>query len=248
MSSIGSISGNSISMYQAGGLRNMQRPDPSKMADNLFSKLDSAGQGYIQKVDLQSALDKVSTASSSSTNTTNTTSSGGSSVDDLFSQLDGNGDGKVTKDEFSSSLKSLLEKNRPEGMSGGGSGMMGGPGGMQGMPPGGGAGLTKDQLSGMAKDVSSPDSTASSDINNLVQNFDKADTNSDGKVSFQESMAYKQKTESDSSSSSTTNTSSSGSDITTTVMKQIMKLMQSYGANGANGSSSQAFAGLSVEA
>ena len=107
MSSIGSISGNSISMYQAGGLRNMQRPDPSKMADNLFSKLDSAGQGYIQKVDLQSALDKVSTASSSSTNTTNTTnttSSGGSSVDDLFSQLDGNGDGKVTKDEFSSSL------------------------------------------------------------------------------------------------------------------------------------------------
>ena len=94
---IGSIGGNNAMMMQ--GMRGMKHSDPSQMADKLFSQLDSSGQGYIQKSDLQTAFDKISASSSSSSS--NTTSN----VDELFSKLDTNSDGKVTKQEFSDSLK-----------------------------------------------------------------------------------------------------------------------------------------------
>ena len=94
MSSIGSI-GSTSSM--AHSMRGMKRPDPAEMAANLFSKLDTSGQGYISKSDLQSAVDKVS-ASTSAT-------SSSSSIDDLFSTLDSDSDGKVTQQEFSESLQ-----------------------------------------------------------------------------------------------------------------------------------------------
>jgi hypothetical protein len=53
--SIGSINSSSASMMMS-GMKGMQRPDPSKMADQLFSKLDTKGQGYIEKGDLQADL------------------------------------------------------------------------------------------------------------------------------------------------------------------------------------------------
>lgn len=205
MSGISGISGNYAMMMQ--GMGSMKRPDPTEMADKLFSKLDTSGQGYIQKSDLQNAFDKVSSSSSSSSS---------SNVDDMFSQLDSNGDGKVTKDEFSSTLKKLADQldSQFNNMR-----MSGGMGGMGGM-----GGLSKDQLTSLSSDLSSSDTTASSKINDLVKNFDKADTDGDGKVSFQEAMAYDKKTESTSATSS-----SSSNDVNTKLLAQIEKLMKAYG-------------------
>lgn len=245
-SSISSIGGNSAMTMQ--GMRGMKRPDPTQMADNLFSKLDSSGQGYLTKADLQTAFDKVSSSSSSSS----TSSSTASSVDDLFSKLDGNGDGKVTKQEFSDTLKKVADQLDNQAMS------MRMNGGMQGAM-GGDGGMTKDQLTTAAKEASSSDSTASSSLTNLVNNFDKADTNSDGKVSFQEAMAYQQKTASSDSSSSSASTSSStsagstssasnSSDLDTKVLAQIMKLMQAYSLGGDQAGSSGLLSTLSVTA
>jgi len=93
-STIGGAGGCSSAMM--GGMNGMQRPDPSKMADKLFSKLDTKGQGYIEKSDLQSAFDQVLSKTPS--------------VDDIFKALDGDGDGKVTKQEMSGSVQKLADQ------------------------------------------------------------------------------------------------------------------------------------------
>ena len=96
--SIGSIGSSSSMMMQvAQGGRARERPDPAQMAENLFAKLDSSGQGYLDKSDLQAALDKASSSSSST--------SGALDIDGLMAQLDGNGDGKITESEFANKLK-----------------------------------------------------------------------------------------------------------------------------------------------
>lgn len=229
MSGVSGIGGNNRMMMQ--GMGGMKRPDPTQMADKLFSKLDSSGQGYIQKSDLQAAFDKISSSSSSPS------SSGTlSSVDDLFSKLDTNSDGKVTKQEFSDILKKIADQLDNQFMSMRMSGGMqgGGMSGMMGMPPGGDSGgLTKDQLTSMSNNIGSSDSTASSSIKSLVNNFDKVDTDGDGKVSLKEAMAYNKKMASSdsvsSSSSISTTSSTSGNNLNAKILSQITKLMQAYG-------------------
>lgn len=242
-SSIGSIGGNVATMIQ--GMQGMKRPDPAQMADNLFSKLDTSGQGYIQQSDLQAAFDKISSTSSDSS----------SSVNELFSQLDTNGDDKVTKQEFSDSLRKMAEQfesaamnqHRNEGMHSGG--MNGMPSsGM--MPPGGGdsAGITKEQLTSLSNDIGSTDSTASSKISNLIKNFDKADTDQDGKVSMQEAKAFDRTSSSSSTESSTdVSAATSSASLEKKLMQQIAQLMQAYGV-GADQNSNDLQSRLSISA
>ncbi len=224
----------------------MQRPDPSQMANKLFAKLDTKNQGYIEKSDLQSAFNQIS-GSSSSDNT--------SSVDEIFKQLDGNSDGKITKDEMSSGMQKLADQldsqfNSMRTSGKGGQGM----GGMQGMgsmppppPPSGGKsdsgdGLTKDQLTSISKETGSTDSK----LANLVKNFEKADTNQDGKVSIQEAIAYDQTNQTSASTSASTE-SSSTRNTEAKVMFKIMQLMQAYGLEQGS-SQSGSTATLSISA
>ncbi len=120
------------------------------------------------------------------------------------------------------------------------SGMMGG------MPPGNDSGgLKKDQLASLSNDIGSSDSTASSSIKSLINNFDKVDTNGDGKVSMKVAMAYKEKTaytnSGSSSSSTSTASSTSSNDLNAQILWQITKLMQAYGIG--NNQSSQSVIG-----
>lgn len=144
MSSIGSIGSTSnYASSMMSGPGRMSRPDPAKMAEQLFSKLDTKGQGYIEKSDLQSAFDRMSVSSSSQD----------ASVDEVFSQLDGDGDGKLTQTELSSRLSELasqLDEQFNQRRMGGMGEMSGAEGG--GMrpppppPPSDDAGLTEDEL------------------------------------------------------------------------------------------------------
>ncbi len=248
MSSMGGISGSSAMMMQA-----MRRPDPAQMAENLFSRLDAGGQGHIEKSDLQSAFDSTSSSSDKS-----------STIDELFARLDTDSDGKVTKQEFSDTLSKLAEEldnqfmrsRMNDGMSGGGPGGMP-PGGMPPGPPPGeqDGGLTKDQLSSAAEAIGSSDSSASSSINDLISNFDEADTNGDGKVSFREAMSFREASASTDASASASASASatdarpsaSGADFDARVMMQIVKLIQAYGI-GENQSGNGQAANLSVSA
>lgn len=241
--SIGSNSPYSSMTGMGGGPRGMARPDPAKMAENLFSQLDTKGQGYIEKSDLQSAFNKISSSD---------TSSYTSNIDEVFSQLDTDSDGKVTQDELSSVLKNIADQLDSQfnklRMSGANS--PGGMGGMGGMPPspppegqaGKDQGLSKEQLTSIAEEIGSSDTRRSELMKNLVANFDKADTDGDGKITGKEAMAYDQASQSGAtgSTSATTDTSATAStdNSNASVMMRIMQLVHAYGGSGQSTSSS----------
>lgn len=199
----------------------------SQMASMLFSKLDTKNQGYIEKSDLTSAFSQISGKSDDST-----------SVEDIFTALDSDSDGKVTESEFSSVLSKLQEQldsqfnqMRMQGMGG-----HGGPHGMAGMPPpppADDAGFTKDELTQQLSAADSTDSARTSLISKVVSNFEAADTNSDGKVSFQEAAAYDESTGSTTSSSASSDASSTktADNSDAQIMQKIMQLMHAYGSN-----------------
>lgn len=226
MSSINSLGG-SNSMIYASMSKPKGRPDPGQMAEDLFAKLDTQGQGYIDKNTLENALGSMSSTDSNT-----------ASVDDIFGALDSDGDSKITKDEMSAGIKKLAEglQSQVDQMRFGGAGQAGGM--PPPPPPGDDAGMSKDQLTQMASDASAAGNTqAASDFSALAASFDKADTDKDGKVSFQEAQAYKQSTENTSASTSSTESSSSASESNNEakIMHRLMQLLHSYGAIAGNG-------------
>lgn len=221
-SAIGGIGGNSSMMMQ--GMGRMQRQDPAKMAEELFSKLDTSGKGYIEQSDLQTALQSVP-------------ASGGASGEDVFASLDGDSDGKVTQQEMSDSIKKLSDALDNQFQDMRMSGAMAGMGMGSGIQRGGDdAGLSREDLTSQLASIGNADSNRASMLSSLLDNFDQVDTDSNGKISFDETRAYKQ---SGQSAAATTNTSSEAE-----VLMQIMNLAQAYGLGGSNASG----ASLSVSA
>lgn len=212
----------------------------SQLSSKLFSALDTKSQGYLEKSDFVSAFSKISSTSSS-------TSSSSASVDDVFSALDSNSDGKVTKDEFASTLAKLQEQLDSSRMHGGGQGGPHGAGGPPPPPPASDAGFTKDELNSQLEESSSSDSQRTELLSKIVSNFEAADTNSDGKVSFTEAMAYDQSSQ-NSTASNATSGSSSSSNSEAGIMMKIMQLMQAYGGNSEDQSSNSVASQLSVSA
>jgi len=193
----------------------------SQMASQLFSRLDTKSQGYIEKSDLASAFSQISTKAEEST----------TSVDDVFSALDGNSDGKVTKDEFASVLAQLQEQMDSQRMQGGAHGA----GGMPPPPPGDDAGFTKDELTSQIESADSSDTQRTELLNKIVENFEAADSDGDGKVSFTEAMAYDESTktattDSSSTSGTTSSTTTAASNNDDQIMFKIMQLMHAYGS------------------
>lgn len=216
-------------------------------ANTLFTRLDTSNKGYVSKTDLESAFSQIATKTAGSNSSDAT-----AIADKLFAALDSNGDSQVTQDELTSGLKKLASQmdshfnaHRMQ---------QAGQGGMPPPPPPGGDGdgdkddgLTKDQLTTMAADVSSTNGTLSSQLSAAATNFDKADTNGDGKVSFKEFQAYTQSTaqtstvtspSASSSSSTSTDGSASGSSSSQSnglsdaeLFKQLVRLLESYGAS-----------------
>lgn len=208
--SISGIGGMSSMMMM--GMQRPPRPDSSQLAEDLFSKIDSTGKGYIEQADLEAALESVN-------------ATGSTSADELFSSLDGDGDGKVTQDEMTSGLKTLMSALDSQFQSGRMSEAMGG---MPPPPPEGDTGFTADELQAQLDEIGDTDSARSSLISNIIENFDAADTDGDGKVTFQEAMAYDQSTGSGASDSATSTASASASSEAQ-LMSQIMKLAEAYG-------------------
>ena len=213
----------------------------SKMAEDLFSKLDTAGNGYLTESQLATAFGNVSSSAGGSSST---------SASDVFKALDSNGDGKLTKSELTDSLAKLFQQLDSQF---GNSRLDQARGNMPPPPPPGGGdqGLTTDQMTQMLSNTSSSDPLYN-DLKTTLANFSAADTNGDGKVTFQEMMAYEQSsassassstTASSSSNSSSSSLSSSSSSSTTAsndaaIMKRILDLLAAYGFTGSNNSSS----------
>lgn len=198
----------------------------SQMASLLFSKLDTKNQGYLEQSDLSSALGAITAKASGSTETT--------SAEDVFNALDTDSDGKVTESEFATVLAQLQEQL--------GAAMHGHAHGAGGMapppppPPADDAGFTKEELTSQLESADSSDTQRTSLISDIVNNFEAADTDGDGKVSFKEAMAYKESTQT--TTETATDASSTGSTAATAepqanteaqLMMTLMRLVQAYG-------------------
>lgn len=189
----------------------------SSMVSQLFAKLDTKSQGYLELSDLQSAYGAISGSDSSSASA-------------VFTALDSDSDGKVSESEFSSTLSKLQEsldghfnQMRMQGMGGHG------PQGMAGMPPPppqNDSGFTQEELQAQLDEIGSSDSQRSSLISNIVENFAAADADGDGKVNFQEARAYD---ESSNGSQATTSAATGNGDLQ--LMQRIMQLVHAYGAS-----------------
>lgn len=231
MSSISSVSSYSAATSYSGlsATQRRQKPDAEQMAADLFSKLDTTGKGYIEQSDLETALSELSSSSTQAV-------SGGATASEIFSQLDSDSDGKITEDEMSTSLKKLSEALDEQFDQSRMQGAMAAP---PPPPPSDDTGFTEEELTTQLSEVGSTDSVRSSLLTKIVENFDAADTNEDGKVSFTEAMAYDQSstssTSSTTSSSDVSSTSSSDTESTQTadakIFRQIMELMRSYGTD-----------------
>ena len=218
----------------------------STSISQLFTKLDTKSQGYLEKSDLISAFANIGGDNNSS------------SVDDVFQALDSDSDGKVSESEFTSTLSKLQEEldsqfhqMRMHGQGGHG------PQGMGGMPPPPppqeDSGFTKEELSSQLEEIGSTDSERSSFISNVVNNFEAADADGDGKVTFQEAQAYNSQADSSTASASdssttTTAAASTAANSEAQVMLKIMQLMHAYGSFSDNDSRSALSSLLSVSA
>lgn len=231
MSSIGAI-GSMSSMPPMQGVH--RRPDPAQLADKLFEKLDSKDQGFLQQTDFAAAFGSIASSTVSSDSTVD--------VEALFTQLDADSDGKLTQQEFADSVSKLAEQldqqfqsmRMREAM--GGPGGAGGPGGKPPPPPAGDEGFTEDELSSQLAEIGSSDSKRASLISNILENFDAADSDGDGKVSFREAMAFDESNRGESlknaggARADAASQSAAGSQDDGQLFLQIMRLMQAYSA------------------
>jgi hypothetical protein len=113
--SIGWVGGNGTT-NQGQGTAATQRPDPAQLAQKLFQQLDTSGQGYLSKSDLQAALDKVTLSKEGlAASSASAASDTGSSADALMAKLDSNGDGKISEQEFTDALSSAAQQMRGHG-------------------------------------------------------------------------------------------------------------------------------------
>lgn len=228
-SAIGSY-GSYQSMMPAMQGQRPRRPEASDIAAQIFSELDTGQQGYLQESDFSDVLG----------------ASGSSDGAELFAALDGDSDGKLTQDELTSKLQEIASQldsgfnaMRTQGMP---QMMAGGMQGMGGMPPppppGDDEGLDAEQLSAMASSASeNGDTTAAERFANLAANLDAADTDGDGKVSFQESIAYQQ-AQNGSSSADDSSSDSQGGGVNERSLQRLLGMLRLYG-NSDDSSSQQ---------
>jgi Ca2+-binding EF-hand superfamily protein len=215
----------------------------SHLASNIFSKLDTSNTGSISEADFTSAMTELA--------------GDDTDVSSLVSSVDSDSDGQITESELTTGIENLLSQLNssssngrgmppppPGGMNGmqGMGGMGGGMQGMGGMPPppppsGEDEGVTADQASEIA--ASTDDENFASLMTDISENFDEIDTDSDGKVTRDEAMAYKDsQTSSSSTTSETSATTSNNSSATDALIKELMaKLVETYGLSASSSES-----------
>jgi Ca2+-binding EF-hand superfamily protein len=133
-----------------------------------------------------------------------------------FAEADSDGDGKVNMEE-------AMAYGEANGLGPEAGGMAGGM--MPPPPPENDEGFTLEELTAQLEEIGADDSERAAFIQNIIDNFDEADSDGDGRVNLQEAISYNE----------TNNESAyevASADINSQVMLQIMQLMQAYNIGG----------------
>jgi len=187
----------------------------SQIASEMFTKIDTKNQGYIDKTTFATAVGGDDAAG----------------AEQAFKALDSDSDGQLTKSELTKGIENLLSQlNSASVQSQGDANRPPPPDGAAPPPPPEGGqedvGLTKDEMTKMASETK--DSQLSGMLSNVASNFEAADTNQDGKVTQQEAIAYA-KSKSESSSSGIAATENTGSTTKNdAAMKKVAELLSNY--------------------
>lgn len=189
------------------------RPQLSKeqlteAAGNLFGKLDSQNKGYLEQSDFSSLLSGLQNDEASIKS------------EELFSSLDSDGDGQLTSSEFSDNFSNLLYSAQ---------GTMG-PMGSRPAPPED-SGKSKDELTALLEELEQEDEKSTEGLQSLLDNFDTADADGDGKVTMQEAKSFResQQTESSSLASKVSSGSDQSESISKLLSRTMQQLMDTYG-------------------
>jgi Ca2+-binding EF-hand superfamily protein len=202
---------------------------------NAFSKMDSDGDGKVTKQEFTSTM----------------------------SQLRGRHHHQ--EDESTQSTDSSFNNNGMDMHSMGGMQAMGG---MPPPPPPSGSqgnqsfdeGFTADELKAKLQEIGTSDSKSSTFIKKVLNDFSTADTDGNGKVSFAEAIALDKSSSfsitSVTSGAATNSAASTGSQLASAtaeqlqqrMMRQIMKMMEAYGADSRSQSANSFTSQLSVTA
>lgn len=150
-----------IARASIGGDQVASPPPPRPSSDEVFAKLDTKNQGYIDKEELQTPLQA----------NANDVTSNSDKVDQIFTKLDTDGDNKISKAELSTGSEQMDVPEQPADSA------------VKGVPTQAGAGPIKPaggaQPAGVGGAVTS-ESTS----------YEAADANKDGTVSLQELAIY----------------------------------------------------------
>jgi Ca2+-binding EF-hand superfamily protein len=149
--------------------------DPTALYKSLFKKVDSSGDGSIDKTEFESAVSSMAAGQTSDSQSTDT----------LFSKVDTDGNGTVSEDEMMASLKAMGEQRRanmppPPDRSGTGPDFQKmSQDLLSSLDTSGDGSIDKSEFSAGLSALSGTDSTDSTDADKL---FSKLDTNGDGSV------------------------------------------------------------------
>jgi len=169
----------------------------SSMVNSLFSRIDTSNQGYIDKAGLKTAFQEITSSDSDSSS---------SSVDAIFDKFDSDSDGKLTKTEMTDGMTKLAQELNNQFNQ---SRLTNGTNSLENT-----SGYTKDELTSLIDQVGDSDSKRTSLMSSIVSNFDKADTDGNGKVSNEEAMAYDKTLQANATTTGSTDTTTSNTGYT----------------------------------
>lgn len=181
-----SLYGASLGATYGYGTKNSATSE-SSFAEALLTSMDSDSSGSIDSAEFSSAALALSISDESA-------------ISSAFTAMDSDGDGSVSFDELNSTLAQ---------MSSSAAGSMPPP-----PPPSSSSehdtGLSEEEMTSLLKEVSSTDDPLADLLSSVVENFDAADADGDGKVTFAEAMSYQQSSESSTDTTKMSTVSAAG--------------------------------------
>lgn len=201
--------GSQSQMYAMSGRPTLSKEQLKEQAGQVFSQLDTSNKGYLEQADFAKALSSLSDKSDSSDSA------------ELFSQLDADQDGKLTSSEFADSVGEqlynalgMMPKGRPP----------------MGPPPKEDEGKTVEELTAMVSELKDSDSKMAQGLQSIIEQFDEADADGDGKVTMQEVMAMQEAEQKAEQKAQTQSSQTAEQSSQQKLQHTLMQLMKTYGS------------------